>query len=335
MGADDLRWLLLVVVIGAAFAVDQWLHRGSHGRPTVKRALVETLIWTGLGLSFAGVVAVFMGATGAADYVTGYTLEKSLSLDNVAVFAVIIASLRVPVGNQRRLVDHAILAALLLRLGFIVGGLSLIDHVHDALYLFGMILLVSGLRMLRHRKDGETAEPPKVLALASRLPISDHADGRRYFTRVGAHRGWLATPLLLALLTLAVVDVVFAVDSVPAIFAVTSDAWIVFAANAFALLGMRPMYFLLAEGINRLAYLQRGLAIILIGIGVEMLIGGWIAIPVAGTLGFVLAVLGLSVAWSLLAQRTGPTATEDAEPTATAPRLKREDAALVTTGRGR
>ena len=113
-----------------------------------------------------------------------------------------------------------------------------------------------------------------MFALAGRLPISEHADGRRYFTRTGARRGWLATPLLLALLTLAVVDVVFAVDSVPAIFAVTSDAWIVFAANAFALLGMRPMYFLLAEGINRLAYLQRGLAIILIGIGVEMLLGG-------------------------------------------------------------
>ena len=117
----------------------------------LKRAFIETVVWTVLGLSFAGVVAAFMGATGAADYVTGYTLEKSLSLDNVAVFAVIIASLQVPAANQRRLVDHAIVAALLLRLGFIAGGLSLIDHVHDALYLFGVILLVSGLRMLRHR----------------------------------------------------------------------------------------------------------------------------------------------------------------------------------------
>jgi tellurite resistance protein TerC len=296
----DLRWPLLVAAIATAFAIDLWLHRGSERRPSIKQAFVETLVWTAIGLSFAGVVAAVMGSGGAIDYVTGYTLEKSLSLDNVAVFAVIIASLRIPAANQRRLVDHAILAALVLRLGFIVGGLSVLDHAHAALYLFGVVLLVSGVRMLRAGPEGQASEAPRVLRLARWLPISDHPDGRRYFTRSGERRRRVATPLFLALLTLAVVDVVFAVDSVPAIFAVTSNAWIVCAANAFALLGMRPMYFLLAEGISRLAYLQRGLAVVLIGIGVEMLVGAWVAVPVAAILGFVLTVLIVSVGASLL-----------------------------------
>jgi tellurite resistance protein TerC len=314
MASTDLRWLILIVMIVAAFAVDQWLHRGSDERPGLKRSLVETLVWTALGLSFAGVVAAFMGSSGATDYVTGYTLEKSLSLDNVAVFAIIIASLRVPAANQRRLVDHAILAALLLRFAFIAGGLTVLDHAHEVLYLFGAILVVSGLRMLRPHQEGDETDPPKVMRLARHLPISENPDGRRYLTRTGPRARRVATPLLLALLTLAVVDVVFAVDSVPAIFAVTSNAWIVFAANAFALLGLRPMYFLLAEGIRRLAYLQRGLAVILIGIGVEMLLGAWIDLPVAGTLGFVLTVLAVSVGWSLWSREDDGPGEADAGP---------------------
>jgi tellurite resistance protein TerC len=305
MSTTAARWLLLVAVIGAAFAIDLWLHRGADVRPSLKRSLFETVIWTALGLAFAGIVALTIGSRGAVEYVTGYTLEKSLSLDNVAVFAVIIASLRVPAASQRRLVDHAIIAALVLRLGFIAGGLSILDQAHEVLYAFGVVLVVSGLRMFRPHRESSASQPPALTRLMRLLPISDRPDARRYFTRIEARRGPVATPLLIALLTLAVVDVVFALDSVPAIFAVTKDAWIVCAANAFALLGLRPMYFLLAEGISRLAYLQRGLAVVLVGIGIEMLLSGWLTIPAAATLGFVLAVLAMSVLWSLSVSRRG------------------------------
>ena len=292
-------WLLLVVIAGVAFVADQRMHRGRTSRPSLKRSATETAVWTVVGLSFAGVVWVMIGGQAAMQYVTGYTLEKSLSLDNVAVFAVVVASLGIPAARQRRLIDHAILAALALRLGFIAGGLALLDQVHAVLYVFGAILVVSGIRMFRSGHAQRPAGPPKVVGVALRLlPISTDLDNRHYLTRSDGGRR-TGTMALVALVALALVDVVFAVDSVPAIFSVTHDAWIVSAANAFALLGMRPMYFLLAEGITRLVFLQRGLAVILVGIGVDMLIEEQIAVPTVATLGFVITVLAASVLASL------------------------------------
>jgi tellurite resistance protein TerC len=298
-----LMWLVLVAAAGAAFMVDQRAHRDEVTGPSLKRSAIETVIWTAAGLSFGFVVWAMIGGSGALQFVTGYTLEKSLSLDNVAVFAVIVATLGIPATRQRRLIDHAILAAIVLRLAFIAGGLALLDHVHAVLYLFGAVLVASGIRMFRSEHDDGDAGPPKVIGFARRwLPISDDLDTQRYVVR-SADRRWSGTMLLVALVALALVDVVFAIDSVPAIFSVTRDAWIVSAANAFALLGMRPMYFLLAEGINQLKYLQRGLAVILVGVGVDMLIEEQVVLPTAATLGFVLAILTVSVLASLRSSR--------------------------------
>jgi tellurite resistance protein TerC len=316
MTRSALMWLLLAVAAGGAFAVDGRMHRDEAAGPSLRRSAVETALWTVVGLSFGGIVWVLAGGGGAVQYVTGYTLEKSLSLDNVAVFAVIVASLGIPAANQRRLIDHAILAAIVLRLAFIGGGLALLDHVHAVLYVFGAVLVVSGVRMFRSG-HGEQAAPPRIVDRARRLlPISADIDSRHYVVR-GADRRRAGTVLLVALVALAFVDVVFAVDSVPAIFSVTRDAWIVSAANAFALLGMRPMYFLLAEGINRLVYLQRGLAVILVGIGVDMLIEEHIALPTVATLGFVLTVLTASVMASLRSSQRQPSAEPMAERTKT------------------
>jgi tellurite resistance protein TerC len=309
MTRTALMWLVLVVVAGAAFLVDQRAHRDEEPGPSLKRSAIETVIWTVVGLSFGFVVWAMVGGTGAVEYVTGYTLEKSLSLDNVAVFAVIVATLGIPATRQRRLIDHAILAALVLRLAFIAGGLALLENVHAVLYLFGGVLVVSGIRMFCSGPDESDAGPPKVVGLARRwLPISEDMQTQRYVVPT-ADRRWAGTMLLVALVALALVDVVFAVDSVPAIFSVTHDAWIVSAANAFALLGMRPMYFLLAEGINQLRYLQRGLAVILVGVGVDMLVEEQLALPTVATLGFVLIVLAVSVLASLRSGRKTERAT--------------------------
>ncbi|HVX71111.1 MAG TPA: TerC/Alx family metal homeostasis membrane protein [Mycobacteriales bacterium] len=297
-------WAVLAVAAAAAFVIDQRLHRDPTTQPTLRRSAVDTFGWTVVGLAFAGVVWALHGGGAAMDYVTGYTLEKSLSLDNVAVFAVIIASLAIPPARQRRVIDHAILAALGLRVAFIAGGLALLEQVHLVLYLFGAILIVSGLRMFRAEDEAPGDGPPRIVTLAQRfVPIAEGDHGNRYLVASGNGRRRRATTLLVALFALAVVDVVFAVDSVPAIFSVTHDAWVVTAANAFALLGMRPMYFLLAEGIDRLAHLRRGLAVILVGIGVNLVIEEHVAIPTIATLAFVVVVLGLSVAISLHERR--------------------------------
>jgi tellurite resistance protein TerC len=290
-------WSVLALAAAAAFSIDQRLHRDGVS-PSLKRSAIETAIWTVVGLAFTGVVWGLAGSGGAVEYVTGYTLEKSLSLDNVAVFAVIVVSLQIPANRQRRLIDHAILAALALRLAFIGGGLALLDHVHPVLYLFGAILVISGVRMFTSQHRDDDTEPPRMVAVARRLlPLADGDHGQKYVVRTIRRRR--ATLLFVALVALALVDVVFAVDSVPAIFSVTHDAWIVSAANAFALLGMRPMYFLLAESMNRLVYLQRGLAVILTGIGVDLLIEDHFRLPTVATLGFVVAVLAVSIAASL------------------------------------
>jgi tellurite resistance protein TerC len=297
-------WTVLAAAAAAAFIVDQRLHSDPTSQPTLRRSALDTVGWTVVGLAFAGVVWALHGGGAAIDYVTGYTLEKSLSLDNVAVFAVIIASLAIPSARQRRVIDHAIIAALGLRVAFIAGGLALLEQVHLVLYAFGAILIVSGLRMFRSEDESADGEPPRIVSLAQRVvPIAEGDHGSRYFVAGGNGRRRSATTLLVALVALALVDVVFAVDSVPAIFSVTHDAWVVTAANAFALLGMRPMYFLLAEGIDRLAHLRRGLAVILVGIGVNLVIEEHVAIPTIATLAFVIVILCLSVALSLHQQR--------------------------------
>jgi tellurite resistance protein TerC len=304
MTSTWVMWTVLAATAAAAFVVDQRLHRDPTKPPSMRRAAVDTAIWTVVGLGFAGVVWAALDGGAAMKYVTGYTLEKSLSLDNVAVFAVIVASLGIPASRQRRVIDHAILLALGLRIAFIAGGLALLEQVHVILYVFGAILILSGIRMFREEEETEHGETPRIVTLAQRiLPIADGDHGSRYFVRAKGRRGRHATTLFVALIALGLVDVVFAVDSVPAIFSVTHDAWIVTAANAFALLGMRPMYFLLAEGMTQLAHLRRGLAVILVGIGINLMIEEHVAIPTIATLGFVVVVLSLSVALSLRTRR--------------------------------
>jgi tellurite resistance protein TerC len=279
------------------------LHRGHH-KVSLREAAIGTVGWTVLGLAFTGVVALLGDRENATEYVTGYLLEKTLSLDNVAVFAVLFTGFAVPELLRSRLLSIGVLAALALRIVFIAAGLVVLNAAHAVLYGFGALLVVTGVRMMARR--GHEESPPRdsrVLALLGRvIPLTPDYDGDRYLTRRRSPGGRLrrhATPLLAAIIAIAAADVVFAVDSIPAVFGVTTEPFLVVSANAFAVLGLRPTYFLLAGAMDRFVHLQTGLAIVLLGVGAKMLLADVVHIPVWVNLAGVVTVLGVSILTSL------------------------------------
>jgi tellurite resistance protein TerC len=279
MSGTTTAWLALVVAGLAAIAVDLLLtFRGKH--QSVRAAIVASIGWAVAGLAFAAVVRAALGAGEAGDYLTVFLLEKSLSLDNVAVFAVVLSAFAVPHERRHRVLVGGILIALVLRLAFVAGGLALVSAIHGVLVVFGVILLVAGVRMLLPGEHGN--EPPKAVRWLQR---------RRVNTAVAA------------LLALAVTDLVFAVDSVPAAFAVSHDAYPIVAANVFAVLGLRPLYDLLAAAIERLSYLERALGALLALIGVALCIEPLWKVPEWLILSGVVVTLGAGVLLSLVPPR--------------------------------
>jgi len=302
-------WLGLAAALVVLAVLDLFvLHRGHH-EVSVREAAIGTVGWTVLGLTFTGVVALLGDREDATAYVTGYLLEKTLSLDNVAVFAVLFAGFGVPELLRSRLLSIGVLAALVLRIVFIAAGLAVLDAVHAVLYGFGALLVFTGLRMLFKNDEHEPrpADSRALRLLGRVVPLSPDYDGQRYVTRRRTGAGKLrrhATPLLAAVIALAAADVVFAVDSIPAVFGVTTEPFLVVSANAFAVLGLRPTYFLLAGAMRRFVHLQIGLAIVLLGVGAKMLLADVVHIPTWLNLAGVIGIIGISIATSLLATPT-------------------------------
>jgi tellurite resistance protein TerC len=293
-------WLAFVAGVLVLLALDLGIfHRKAHV-VRVREAAFWTAVWVTLSLAFGYVISRWLGPQKAVEYLTGYVLEWSLAVDNIFVFVLVFNFFRTPFKYQQRALLWGVLGALAMR-GIMIGvGVTLIQTFHWVLYVFGAFLLFTGLRMLLSRDDQETdlsANP--ALKLARRfLRVSPDYDGQRFFTVVDGVR--MATPLLLVLVVIDFADVIFAVDSIPAIFAVTTDPFIVFTSNAMAVLGLRSMYFLLANIVHRFAYLQAGLAVILSYIGVKMLLLDLVHIPTAVSLGVVVGILGISILASLL-----------------------------------
>jgi tellurite resistance protein TerC len=241
----------------------------------------------------------WQGRTAAEEYVAGFLIEKSLSIDNLFVFALIFAYFAVPPASQRRVLFWGIAGAIVLRGIFIAAGAVLLDTFHYTIYLFGAILIVTGIRMARHQTAEIHPERNPVLKVLGRLiPMSQAYDGDRLVTRRDGKR--LGTPLLAALALVATFAVVFAVDSIPAIFAVTREPFIVYAANAFSLLGLAALYFVLANMLGRFRYLNVGLAIVLVFVGVKMTLSDLYKIPIAVSLAVIVLTLGGAVLASLL-----------------------------------
>ena len=290
-------WLALAATIAVMLGIDLYRHRDDH-EPSQKEALIESAIWVSFGLAFGGVIALAFGGQATTEYLSGYVIEKSLSVDNVFVWAMLFATFKIPLKYQHRVLFWGIFGALLLRGIFIWAGTALIAKFWWVLLVFGALLIVTGLKILRHRNDeGEKEHTAGIRLLKKVMPVSDELDGHKFFTKVNAKRA--ATPLFAALVVVELTDVIFTVDSVPAILAVSNEPFLVFASNAFAIMGLRAMYFLLANAKETFHFLSHALGIILIYVGLKMSISHWYHIDTLVSLGVIVGLLSLSI-WASL-----------------------------------
>lgn len=295
-------WIIFIVFVLAFLALDlRVFHRRPH--PVgFREAAGWSAFWVGLSLAFNLGIYWRYGAEAALQFFTSYLLENSLSADNIFLFAVIFASMGVAPEYQHRILFWGVLGALVMRGAFILAGVQLVHHFHWVLYLFAVFLLVMGVRLLRERGKKYDPASSRLIRLVRRLfPMSDRYDDGRFFTRCDGRLS--ATPLLLVLMMIEVVDLTLALDSIPAIFAVTQDAFIIFTSNALAILGLRSLYFLLARALSRFRYLRTALAVILIFMGARILIASYVYIPTGYALLGIVLILGIAVLASLVTEK--------------------------------
>lgn len=295
-------WPAVVGVILAMLAVDLFAHRRAHVIG-VREAAVWSAVWVAIGVSFGIVVWQVFGAEYGQQYFAGYLIEKSLAVDNVFVWAIILSYFAVPREFQHRVLFLGVLGALVFRGAFIAVGAALIANFSWVLYVFAAFLIWTGYRMLRSRDEHLDPERSRALRWFRRyVPMTDAFHGQRLVVRRSG--ALLATPLLAVLVLIEVTDVVFAVDSIPAIFAVTDEPFLVFTANAFAVLGLRAMYFLLADLIHRFVYLKTGLALVMVWVGIKMILKvDVLYVPTAVSLAVIAVIIGSAVIASLVATK--------------------------------
>jgi tellurite resistance protein TerC len=299
LDVEPWHWAVLLGIVFGLLLFDLLvLHRKPHEiKP--REAAIETAVWVSIGLGFSLVVWAWFGGAATTEYLSGYLVEQSLSVDNVFVWALILSYFLVPPKYQHRVLFWGIFGALVLRATFIFAGVALIERFDWVLYVFGAFLLFTAIRLLV--SGGEQQVDPgnsRFLRLVNRvIPSTDTLDGPHLFTKVDGKR--LATPLFAVLVLVELTDLIFAVDSVPAVLAVSHEQFIVFSSNAFAILGLRSMYFLLAHLHGRFRFLQQGLAVILAFVGVKMIINEWVHIPTWISLVVIAVVLLTAIACSL------------------------------------
>jgi tellurite resistance protein TerC len=282
-------------------------HRKSHAVST-KEAALWSVVWIGLAMLFnAGIYffwdviapqSTYTNSEASLAFFTGYLIEKSLSVDNIFVFVLIFTFFTVPAAYQHRVLFWGILGALLMRGVLIAVGATLLKEFHWIIYVFGAFLIFTGIRMALHKNEEVHPDKNPLVRLLRRImPVTENYEGDKFFIRrAGA---WMATPLFLVLLMVESTDLIFAVDSIPAIFAVTSDPFIVYTSNVFAILGLRSLYFLLANVMDKFQYLKLGLSVVLIFVGVKMVMADIYKIPVGLSLGIIASILAISILASL------------------------------------
>ncbi|WP_283135672.1 TerC family protein [Rhizohabitans arisaemae] len=301
-------WFAVLGVIVAMLAVDLFSHRKAHV-VTMREAALWSGIWIALGVAFGAVIWWTSGAEFAGQYFAGYVIEKSLAVDNVFIFAIIFSYFAVPPQYQHRVLFYGVLGALVFRGAFIAAGSLLIASFAWILYVFGAFLVLTGIRMAMQRNEHmDPAKSRSLRLLRKVIPVTEEYHGNKFLIRQAGR--WVATPLLAVLVLVEVTDVIFAVDSIPAIFAVTSEPFLVFTSNAFAILGLRAMYFMLAGLMHRFVYLKLGLALVLVWVGVKMLLLDVYHIPTGISLAVVAAILAVSIGASWYSTRNSGAATE-------------------------
>lgn len=302
---DDIwLWIGFNAFVLVMLAIDLGIfHREAH-QVSIKEAAAWSAVWVALALIFNFGLYHFMGPAAGLEFLTGYVIEKALSVDNIFVFVLIFSYFRVSPRYQHRVLFWGILGALVMRGTMIGAGAFLIHQFHWIIYVFGAFLVLTGIRMVTQTEQAIEPEANPVIRLLRRLmPVASRYHGQRFFVKEHDAAGRLrlmATPLFVVLVLVETTDLIFAVDSIPAIFAVTQDPFLVYTSNVFAILGLRALYFLLAGVIEKFHYLKLGLSVVLVFVGVKMLLVDLFPIPIGLSLGVVAAVLTVSVVASLL-----------------------------------
>lgn len=309
MQVDLWMWVAFTIAVVGLLLLDLTVfHR--HARVTSKReAAVWSVVWVCLALLFNLGIYVFYGKERALEFLAGYLIEKSLSVDNIFVFLLLFSYFSVPAIYRHRVLFWGILGALVMRGIFIGVGAALLHHFHWVMYIFGAFLVFTGLRMLtKHEAHTDPSHNPAIKLLRRFMPITKGYEGQHFLVRRGGQL--FATPLLVVLVTVETTDLVFAVDSIPAIFAVTDEPFIVYTSNVFAVLGLRALFFLIAGVLELFVYLRYGLGCVLSFVGVKMLLADIYKIPIGLSLGIIAGILGISIAASLLFPPKQPQAAE-------------------------
>ena len=306
-------WIAFNVFVLGMLALDLGVfHRNAH-KVSLREALTWSVLWISLALTFNLGIYYFWGSEKALEFLAGYLIEKSLSVDNIFVFLLIFSYFSVPAMYQHRVLFWGILGALVLRAIFIAAGAALLTAFHWIIYVFGGFLIITGIKMLF--AGDEKLEPeknPAVRLLRRVMHITGDYHGQRFFVRNNG-RLW-ATPLLLVLVVVETTDVIFAVDSIPAIFAITLDPFIVYTSNVFAILGLRALYFLLAGILDMFRYLKVGLSFVLCFVGVKMLLVDFYKIPIGISLGVVASILAASILFSMVERKVAAVQARGIEP---------------------
>lgn len=310
-------WIVFSLTIGVTIAIDLGMISkirklfGKQARKTeeqeprqpFKQALMWTIVWIGLAALFAVLILVNMGYDKMLEFITGYTLEKSLSVDNMFVFLLIFSTLAIPHVNQHKVLTVGILSAIAMRIPLIIVGVSLLESFHWMIYIFGGLLVLTAIRMLLQKKE-KKIDLEKNIAfrlLRKVVPVASEPNGDKFFTR---KNGVLfATPMLVALLIIEMTDLVFAIDSIPAVLAITSDPFIVITSNIFAILGLRSLYFLLAGLMEKFHYLKPALVALLLFVGLKMIVVDFVKLPTSLSLSVIGCILGIAFVLSYIRTR--------------------------------
>jgi len=292
-------WITFLAVVTIALALDLGVFHRKSQSVTLRGALIESASWIALSLAFAVYVHFAISSRASITFLTAYLVEKSLSVDNIFLFLVIFRAFSIHKDHQHKVLFYGVIGALVMRALFVLAGVELLEKFHFVLYIFGAVLIFTAVRMLRPGTGSAEPEHNWLVRIAQRfVPVVSDYQGDRFWLKRDRKR--YATPLFLALLAVEAMDIVFAVDSVPAVLAISRDTFIVYSSNAFAILGLRALYFALAGILPRFRFLHQGLAAILFFVGGKMIASDWVDIPDLASLGVIAGILTLTIVASLV-----------------------------------
>jgi tellurite resistance protein TerC len=299
-------WIVFWVIVATALFVDLVVLKKHHGKVSIKEAGVMVAAWVSLALVFGGAIWLTLGHAKALDYLTGYVIEYSLSIDNMFVFIMIFTYFAVPPQYQPKALIWGILGAVVMRFLFIFLGVQLITSFKFMVYIFGFILIYTAFKMLRHDEEADVdlSKMPLLRAFKKIMPVRDTYEGDNFFSKINGK--WFATPLFATVLVIEGSDLVFAVDSIPAVLSITHDTFIVYTSNIFAIIGLRSLYFLLSGMAGKFAYLKYGIAAVLVFVGVKMIISHFYHVPTWASLLVIVVVLALAIVFSLYKDKATP-----------------------------